>query len=242
MKKISSQITVALVCCILGFILTYQFKQVNEVNKSEKSSQVKGNTADINMQIQLLTNQKNDMQSQIDKLESKIKNYESTAANSNTTNSQLFKDLQDSKVINGTVDVKGPGVVIEIKPKARLFENKPVSPSMTPKELVVLINDLLASNAEAISVNDIRITSRTGIVLSGKFIKINNTKFPMDKKFTVKVIGDKKTINYSLDYLQILEEFKDYECTYLPSSDIFIPKYEGEFKFDFAKPVEENKK
>ena len=242
MKKISSQITVALVCCILGFILTYQFRQVSEVNKHEKTEQITGNTADISMQIQQLTNQKKDMQSQIDTLEGKIKNYESTAANSNTTNSQLFTDLQNSKIINGTVDVKGPGVIIEIKPKTSIFQNKTANPSLTPEKLVVLINDLLASEAEAISINDIRITSRTGIVLSGNFIKIYNTRIPMDKKLTVKVIGDKKNIVYSLEYLQVLSQFTDYDCSYDSSSDILIPKYEGDFKFNFAKPVVENKK
>jgi uncharacterized protein YlxW (UPF0749 family) len=233
LKKLSSQIIVGIVCCILGFILTYQFRQVN---RNERNDQPVINTSDITAQIQKLTKQKQDLQGKLDDLESKIKKYETDTAVTDTTK-ELLKELNESRIINGMVDVKGPGVIIEITPQSNIFNNN-TEPSINPLNLSVLINNLLASEAEAISVNDIRITSRTGIAQSGNFIEINNTNIPTDKKVTIKVIGDKKKINYSLDFLDILGEFKNCTSKSSTSDDITIHKYEGEFKFKFVKPVE----
>jgi uncharacterized protein YlxW (UPF0749 family) len=235
LKKLSSQITVAIVCCILGFVLTYQFKQIN---KNQKSTTTTENTADITLEIQQLRKQKQDMQTKMDDLDKKIKNYETSAASQSTSNNQLLKDLENSRIINGMVDVKGPGVVIEITPQSNILGNNLTESTITPFNLSGLINNLIASGAEAISINDIRITSRTGIDMSGSFIKINNTKIPQDKKITIKVIGDKQKIIYSMDFNYILSVFEHCTTTKSTSDEVVIHKYEGDFKYIYAKPVE----
>lgn len=236
MKKLSSQISVAIVCCILGFILTYQFRQIN---KNQQSSQPIINSEDITLQIQQLTKQKQELQTKLDAQDEKTKKYESSVASTNTAYNDLLKELVKSRIVNGMVDVKGPGVVIEITPQSNLFSNSPSDSSINPLNLSVLINNLIASEAEAISINDIRITSRTGIAMSGNLVEISNIKIPTDKKVTVKVIGDKKKIIYSLDFLNILSEFSK-NCTIVRSTpdEVVIHKYEGDFKFNFVKPVE----
>ena len=238
MKRLSSQITVAIVCCLLGFILTYQFKQMN---KNQQDSQSRINTEDITAQIQQLTKQKQDLQAKIDTQDGKIKSYESSVAGTNTAYNGLLKDLENSRIVNGMVDVKGPGVVIEITPQTNLFDNSNSESPISPLNLSVLVNNLIASEAEAISINDIRITSRTGIAMSGNFVEISNIRIPTDKKVTVKVIGERKKIIYSLDFLNILSEFtKNNSCTVSRTTpdEVVIKKYEGDFKFNFAKPVD----
>ena len=173
MKRLSSQITVAIVCCLLGFILTYQFKQIN---KNQQDSQSRINTEDITAQIQQLTKQKQDLQAKIDTQDGKIKIYESSVASTDTAYKELLKELGNSRIVNGIVDVKGPGVVIEITPQSNLFGNSNSQSSINPLNLSVLVNNLIASEAEAISINDIRITSRTGIAMSGNFVEIGNIK------------------------------------------------------------------
>ncbi|MBC8062276.1 MAG: DUF881 domain-containing protein [Clostridiaceae bacterium] len=239
MKKLSSQITVAIVCCLLGFILTYQFRQIN---KNQESAQPRVNNEDITAQIELLTKQKEELQIKFDDQDEKIKKYESSVAGANTANSELLKELVNSRTVNGIVDVKGPGVIIELIPQNNLFNNTTSDSSITPENLAVLVNNLNSSQAEAISINDIRITSRTGIAYSGKFVEINSIKIPTDKKVTIKVIGDKKKIIYALDFLLILSEFtKNNNCLANRSTpaEIVIQKYEGNFKFNYAKPVDD---
>jgi len=236
MKKLSSQITVAIVCCILGFILTYQFRQIN---KNQQDAKAKINTEDITSQIQQLTTQKEDLQTKLDAQEGKIKKYESSVANTDTASKELLKELINSRIVNGMVDVKGPGLIIEIIPQSNLFDNSTSESTISPLNLSVLVNNLIASEAEAISINDIRITSRTGIAMSGNLLEIGNIKIPTDKKVTVKVIGDKKKFIYSLDFLGILSEFyKNGSVSRTESNEIIVKRYEGDFKFDFAKPVE----
>ena len=52
------------------------------------------------------------------------------------------------------------------------------------------------SRAEAISINDFRITPQTGIVLSGNLIKIGSAgQISPKEKIVIKVIGDKGKLN-----------------------------------------------
>ena len=57
MKKVTSQIFVAIVCGILGFLLAHQFKMLNEKNK------------------EIIANQNLDIIAEIDALNKEKKNY-----------------------------------------------------------------------------------------------------------------------------------------------------------------------
>ena len=235
MKKIGSQVTVAIVCCILGFVLTYQFRQIN---KKEANAAISGNTTDITQQVQQLTKQKETMQSKIDELEGKLKNYEKDASNTSNSNKQLLDDLTKSRIVNGVLEVKGSGIVITFTPISNLFETGDAE-VMTPSMLSVLINNINALEAEAISINDIRITGRTGIVQSGSLIKIDDEAISPYKKVTIKVIGDKKKIESVLEISHAYSDFtKRYTVEVSKSDDISITKFKGNFKFNYAKPVE----
>lgn len=235
MKKIGSQITVAIVCCILGFILTYQFRLIN---KKDSNQSITVDTVDVTQQVQLLTKQKQTMQSKIDELEGKLKNYENSASDASNSSKQLLDDLTKARIVNGVLDVKGSGVVITFTPISNLFDPGDAT-VMTPDMLSVLLNNINALEAEAISINDIRITGRTGIVQSGSLIKIDDENISPYKKVTVKIIGDKKKIESVLEISHAYSDFtKRYTVEVSKSDDISIPKFTGNFKYDFAKPVE----
>ena len=235
-NKIGSQITVALVCCILGFILTFQFKQVNRQEKTEKSP---GNSADISLEIQQLTKQKKELETKIDDLQSKIKNYEASAGNTNTTNEQLLKDLKDSRVASGLVDVKGEGIIITFVPKSNVFDNTNDINVITPEMLASLTNCLIAYGAEAVSINDIRMSSRTGIIQSGKLLKIGSSSISPLQKITVKAIGNKNKMEAFTNFPGEFDEYKGYTISKEKSDDITIQKSDDILKFNYAKTVDE---
>ena len=58
MKKVLSQVVVAVVCAFLGFLLTYQFKQLSVAN----SGDIDYDSADILSEIEILKKEKEDLQ------------------------------------------------------------------------------------------------------------------------------------------------------------------------------------
>lgn len=231
MKKYMSQVIVALVCCILGFMLAYQFKIIRERENSSVNQQA---SADITVEISELKKEKQSMQGQIDDLQSKIKKYESVAASNDSSSKQLLSDLQESRIVDGSVDVKGPGVSITIPPQKSIFGGSTTTAEMTPEVLVKLVNFLNAYEAEAISINNIRITSRTGIVQAGSLFKINNDRISPDQTIIINVIGNKDKFLSVLNFPgSPILDFQNIKIT--PSDNLTIPKYNGSFKMDYAK-------
>ena len=143
----------------------------------------------------------------------------------------------------GLVDVKGPGIVITITPKTTIFgENSTDSTvGVTEEELVHIINLLWYSRAEAISVNDIRITPQTGIKTSGRSISIGTVGLVDPKsKIVIKAIGDKAKLNVGVSYGNSLSygALKNYSVETKTSDDIVINKTTQSLRSEYIKPVE----
>ncbi|MCM0650411.1 DUF881 domain-containing protein [Clostridium swellfunianum] len=237
MKKYTSQISVALVCCILGFMLAYQFKILNNQAKVFKAPET---NSDITIEIEQYKKQKEQMQKNIDDLQGKLKSYEEAAANKNDESKALLEELETTRLLTGTKDVQGPGVVVYLTPNKSILGSDLQAERITDKHLVYIVNDLIAGGAEAVSINDIRITPRTGIVVSGSDIRINGEKVsPMDR-ITIKAIGDKDVLYSVFTFPGALNEFKTVsKITYEKSDNITIKKYNKSFKFEYAKPVKQ---
>ena len=77
MKKLGSQIMVAVVCCILGFMLAYQFKSLT---KSGEKIDVSKTSTDITADVEQYKLDKVAMQKRVDDLQTQVKKYETGAA------------------------------------------------------------------------------------------------------------------------------------------------------------------
>jgi flagellar motor component MotA len=61
LKKHGSQIAVAIVCCILGFILTYQFKTLIKQENEIKINTTNRDSADVTAEIEQYKKTKEEM-------------------------------------------------------------------------------------------------------------------------------------------------------------------------------------
>ncbi len=235
MKKYFSQVSVALVCCILGFMLAYQFRLLNSQAKVAK---VAGTNSDITIEIEQYKKQKEDMQKNIDDLQAKLKNYEEAAANKSDESKEILAELENTRMLTGTKDVQGPGIVLYLSPNKSILGNDLSTERITDKHLVYIVNELIGAGAEAVSINNLRITPRTGIRNSGNDIRINEDKISPLERITIKAIGDKDLLYGAITFPGVLSEFNAVsKYTYEKSDNITINKYNKSFKFEFAKPV-----
>lgn len=242
MKKVVSQLSVAGVCCILGFMLAYQFKIIN-FQQSNLNTQ--GDSSQITAEVDELTKQKNELNTQINELQNKIKQYQNSAADKNEINKQIVNEINNLNLITGNTDVTGQGIIITISPKNSIFSSdiSNASDVITDKNLIDLVNELRFAGAEAISINDIRILASTGIKTSGGVANIflgTKDKISPYEKITIKAIGDKDKLNSAIVFPGVLDDIPSSSYNVAApekSNNIVIYKSNVVTTFKYAKSV-----
>jgi len=237
MRKVASQISVALVCCILGFMLTYQFrvlmKQDNTLNLNNQ------NSSDVTVEIEQYKKEKAALEAKVNDLQNKVKGYEDAAASKSDSTKNVLDELEKSRILIGEVDVEGQGIVIYLNPNSNLFGNS-VNNHITDKDLVYLVNELRFAGAEAISINDIRVVSGTGIRTAGNYILINDEKISPSKRIVIQAIGDKSLLYSAMSFPEVFSDLKTIcDVKFEKSDSITIKKYNKAYKIEYAKPVKE---
>lgn len=240
MKKYSSQIAIAIVCALLGFLLSYQFKLLNsEERKLVNNPNVQ---QDITKEISQLTKEKEEYEKKNDELMEQIKVYEESATNEDAVAKELKNQLDDTRLLIGSVDVSGPGVILYLNPKTNVFSSNMVASYLTDREITYLVNELFFAGAEAVSINNKRITLQTGIKSSsgGSQILVNDERISPKETITIKAIGNKDVLMGGLNFHGVLdyESLAYYEKKLEESDSVEIPKYNKLYKYEYIKPVE----
>lgn len=238
MKLKKDAIWIGSVCILLGIIMSLQFRTVQKnflqgQSPSQKSAQLVGELTKLKNEKELLT-------SEIDSLEKKLKEIESTESKGNVVIKNLNEDLLKYKAFAGLTDVYGPGIEIFIdnpsKEANSTFETNLV---YDYDVLVNLVNELNAAGAEAISINDQRILSHTEIRAAGENININQV--PQTTPFVVKVIGNAETLEGALTgrfgIVSIIRE-KSYQIDIKKMEKVTVPRYKGIIDYRYSNVVE----
>lgn len=238
MKKVTSQIFVAIVCAILGFLLAHQFKMLNEKNKDTVGNQ----NLDIMAEIDALNKEKEELLKVNSELLAELKKLEETAAAEGAMEAEIKKQLDNTRMQLGLIDVKGPGITITITPKTNIFggNSTDTTRNISESEIVHIVNSLRYVRAEAISVNDYRLTPQTGIKDSGGWIWIGNEKINPKDKIVIKAIGEKESLSYAANFVGVLDygALQNYYSEVKESDEIMIKKTTQTIRSEFISPVE----
>ncbi|MBU3098658.1 MULTISPECIES: DUF881 domain-containing protein [Clostridium] len=239
MKKFISQISIGIICVLLGFMITYQFKMISKQN-SASTSDTNKNTPEIITENEQLKKSKVEMQKKIDDLDTKTKEYETAAGGKDTESELLNKELVETRILTGDTDVKGEGMTIYITPKSSIFGSNSDDQKINDTDLVHIVNELNAADAEAISINDIRLTSRSGIRNAGNAIIINDERISYSKRITIKAIGKSDILESAISFPGAIPQTLSQTCdiTMEKSNKVVITKSNRAYKFEFAKPIE----
>lgn len=242
MRKIRSQIAVALVCAILGFMLAYQFRMIS-IQESKIS--VQGDSSQITTEISQLNNEKSELTKKINNLQSQLNKYQSAAASKSVVNQQMLDELKNLNLLTGSVDVTGPGITMTITPKNTVFTSDITKQGdvITDTALIDIVNCLNFAGAEAIAINDIRVTAQTAIkttsgtsaIIIGKSDRISPYK-----TITIKAIGNKDKLNSALVFPGELSDIpvSSYDVSSPVKSDnIVINKSNNVLNFKYIKQV-----
>lgn len=137
-----------------------------------------------------------------------------------TSYSQLKKNNLKLRLESGRSNIKGPGVII------RLQDGNNEKNIIHDTDLLVIVNELWASQAKAISINGERIIMNTAIRCAGPTILINEKA--ISSPFVIKTIGHPKTIKSALNipsgHIQTLKK-EGSHTTLSKETEIIIPKF-----------------
>lgn len=181
-------LALTLVLFILGLLLSLQFR----TQKLLASSLEAQKTEDLVIMWRNLNDKRNQLQEEIAKLQQQLSVVAQEAEASPEAERAMEKELGRLEMNLGVVPVKGPGITVTITGEAPLLA----------EDLVDIINELWASGAEAVAVNEHRINfySSIGRREEGNrlYLTVNQQKllYPV----VIKAIGDPHTLEKGLTF------------------------------------------
>ncbi|MCE5313607.1 MAG: DUF881 domain-containing protein [Armatimonadota bacterium] len=154
----------------------------------------------------------------------------------------LEQTLNESKMLAGTVAVRGAGIVVTLhdspkldpsETRADVIENYVVHDS----DIRAIVDELFASGAEAISVNDQRLIANSSVRCVGPVVLVNSVQ--VAPPYLITAIGKSNVLDKALtlpggvaDALFLLDMIEVRR-----QSDLLVPAYAGSTRFSVAHPV-----
>ncbi|MEQ8173530.1 MAG: DUF881 domain-containing protein [Syntrophomonadaceae bacterium] len=232
MRSKGAQVSIALVCIILGVMLSVQFKTTGYY----RATLVPERTEDLAAQITTVKKEKEAMEQKVASLEEQIKNTKNNAQ----ARADLQKELQGAKLSVGLLPVEGSGVKITLSdnPKALEPGEDPNDLLIHEDNLLMVVNDLKAAGAEAISINDQRITAMSEIRCAGTMIVVNQVR--IGPPFVLLAIGNPDVLENSMTQKSgnlSAMQFMGIQASIEKSEKLRIPGFKGTVRMDYGKAV-----
>jgi len=148
----------------------------------------------------------------------------------------------------GLVPVKGPGLTVtlddapdDVVNSADIEVDKLV---VHQQDIQAVVNAMWAGGAEAMTIQDQRVISTTGIKCVGNTVRLHGV--PYSPPYVITAVGNPEAMLTSIDTSPYIEIYKQYVEVYQlgyevdPRTDVELPGYEGSTDLKFARPAGES--
>lgn len=132
---------------LLGILISTQIQTQNRL-MSDLSTQ---STSDLSIMLKNLTDKRWLLTEELEEAETNLMTYQNDYNSDTALISSVENELNRLQLISGASAAKGPGISITI------------DGYLLASDLVVVINELWAAGAEAVAINDCRVTATSGI-------------------------------------------------------------------------------
>jgi uncharacterized protein YlxW (UPF0749 family) len=236
LRSRSAQISIAIVCLVLGIMLAVQYRTSNR-----ETELLPGRDKELLLKLQTVTEERDSLAREVISLRDKLSNI---GGNDKAT-SDLQDELRKANLAAGLIPVHGPGIIVTLNdsPQALQAGSDPNALLVHDDDLLRVTNELKASGAEAISVNNERLTATSEIRCAGTTILVNTSKIA--PPFVIKAIGDpdilQSGVQIKYGYLEQLKAI-GIQVQVQKVDDVTVPAYAGLTKFNYSKPVQYKEK
>lgn len=233
MRLKNGAISITIICLILGSIIGIQFRSVkinNQISDVERKS-----LDELRAELIEQKDINEGLQKRCNELENEVISYENADLQSSTVEENLQNEVKRLRIIAGLSDVKGQGVVITLSDNDQAI--------VSGNNILDLVNELKASDAEAISINNERVIATTEIREAGNYIMVNGIR--QDRPFVIKAIGDSEKLEHTLKMIGgIVERLQEYyfiDVNLEKKNEIEIPKVKDDgtiIRIDMLTPID----
>lgn len=180
-------VSLTIICILLGIIISMQYRSIQY--KNTYSEQELKTISDYQTRLINLTSERDSLAQEKAEYQRALSVFEQGSPEEQIK--YLMDEIKKAKTFAGLTDVKGPGLEITVSfSKVEDFLDADIP-------IQKLINEIKASEAQAISINGLRIVSMSEIRMVNNGLAINNKlNFP---PFTIKVIGNVKDLQSALN-------------------------------------------
>ncbi|HWI66312.1 MAG TPA: DUF881 domain-containing protein [Symbiobacteriaceae bacterium] len=227
---------IALVCVVLGFMLSMQFKvqrqvQMRDLATSSRSQELAG-------QLQLAESARDAAMKELDDLRQEM----TKVINQQAGFEDLGKQLSDAQLAAGLVAMTGPGVVVELRDSTRplLPGENPNNQLIHDADVLKVINELLIAGGESVSVNEQRLIGRSEIRCAGPVIVINGIRTA--PPIVIKAIGNPEHLEQAIEMKGgVGEDLRNFgiQVTVKKEQNLTVPAYKGSLKLQYATPAKQ---
>jgi Uncharacterized protein conserved in bacteria len=231
MRNNGGKISIMIICLLVGIMLSIQFRASESYGTNLRDTR----NEDLLVKNSTLSEQNEELSKEVVSLREKMTNV----ASGNESAANLQTELKKANMAAGLIPVTGPGIIVTLNDSPRALQSgqNPNDLLVHDEDILKIVNEMKASGAEAISVNDQRITAMTEIRCAGTTILVNANK--VAPPFTIKATGDPQLLESGLNirggYLEILKSIG--LQTQLEKNDkIDIKAYTGAVTFKFTTP------
>ena len=224
MKSRSAQLSLTIVCFILGLLLVAQFRTQWMTGNSLLSA----SSADQLVIISSLVENNARLREEMETLEEQLSEYQQAAGRAMLE--ALVEELNKVRIINGLVEVSGAGVEVSLDGPIGVLDVQD------------LLNELRNAGAEALAINGERLTLYSVIVSTEDgAITVNGVK--LSRPYVLQAIGDPETMETALlrsgGLVATLERnYEDLAVSVIKRERMVLPVYRGTIEFVYASPVE----
>lgn len=232
MSKNKIALLLGIVCIALTFAICVQLKTIELANKTVSSSFTENQLRDEVLKWkERYENAYKDLQVE----EAKLEKVRKKATENDETSGNIRQELKMANRLLGFTELKGKGVTITLEDNKLQSVEGVTTGNITDyivhdDDLISLVNEIKnATSVDAISINNQRIVSTTGITCDGNVVRINGQK--VSAPYVINAIGSPEGIMGALtsmlgsyfDTLQKVGVVKKIE----KSNSITVPKYKG---------------
>ncbi len=240
--ELGKQIAITMICIILGFAISLQIKSVT-INYAINRNSDKVRTEELQLSLNNEKEKNEQLYSQILQLKGELDTYRGAAEASDSVSEAMKDQLYNAELLAGMVTIKGPGVLVTMKDANKGIGDSPAGAATNDvihdSDIRSVINELLASGAEAVALNDERIVSTSAIRCVGPTVIVNNTRY--STPFVISAIGEPKTLEAGMNIKGgVADLLRAYGITVdIKTADpITIPAYKGAISFKYVLPAE----
>lgn len=232
--KITMTITIGIACFVLMMVVFMQFKVVDQTDimsiENMRETELRTELANWKAKYE-------ETETKYNETISKIEEYKKTKESNEETEKIVNEELEQVNLLQGKTDVEGEGIEIIMREN----DNEEIS-KINADDLLVIVNSLKQSGAEAISINDERIINMSDIVnintsnAYNLFIKVNGQRILAP--YIIKAIGNQTYLESGLvgngGYVDELKTI-GHDITIQKLNKVKILKYNDEIKSKYLK-------